>query len=277
MNVSRSRAHFRFIEMASLSTNSVELRPKLGAFVDALRKAGGLKRVFLDPCTSSRETYSALAICGGDKALWYEDTCFSVLKNGDEVDLQAEIEGFVSSHNILSEEFGAVLVPEGTYVVEASVGNNSQVITDRVHFYGVGDVVCFAAKLWVPCAQAVLLQRTTFRGAKTFDLELLNGDKQTSSEIRLIPKKQMPEIEEWGTQAGMWVFRSPGNPVPSKLLLRAYKDGEVWESIARALTGEDSSSDEESEEDEWVPEEGSDSDESMYSDEEDDLLACLED
>lgn len=264
--------------MASLSTKP--LSPNLTSFVEVLRRAGTLKHLFLDPCSSSQETYRALAIDGEGNAFWYEGTCLSALKNGDDVDLQVEIDKFASSHNILSTEFAGVVASkvEGTgCVVEASVGSGSKVMTDRVHFLGTGDVVCFSAKLWVPCAQAVLLQRTTFRGAKTFDLELLNGVKQTSSEIRLVPKKQMPEIEEWGTQAEMWVFRSPGNPVPSKLLLRAYKDGESWEAIARALTGGDSSSDEESEEDEWVPEEGSDSDESMCSDEEDDLLACLED
>lgn len=264
--------------MTSLSTKSA-VSPKLTSFVQALRSAGTLKYLFLDPCTSSQETYRALAIDANDKAVWYEDTCLSVLKSNDDVDLQLELEKFASSHDILRDEFGGVATTkiDGTNcIVEASVGNGSKVVTDRVHFLGTGDVVCFSANLWVPPAEAVVLQRTTFRGAKTFDLELLNGSKQSSFEIRLVPKDRLQDIEAWGTEAGTWVFRSPGNPVPSKLLLRAFKDGETWEAIARALTGDDSSSDEESEA-EWVPSEGeSDSDESMYSSEEEDLLECLE-
>jgi len=263
--------------MASLTTKPA-LSSKLSSFVQALqalREGGELERVLLDPCTSSRETYRALAICGG-RALWYEDTCLSVLKNSDDVDLQVEIEKFASSHEIIAKEFGGVSAVG--CVVEASVGNGSRVITDRVHFLVTGGVVCFSAKLWVPSAEAVVLQRTTFRGAKTFDLELLNGSNQTSFEVRLVPKNRLHDVEAWGTNAGMWVFRSPGNPVPSKLLLRAFKDGETWESIARALTGADSSSDEESEAEEWMPSEGSDSDESMSEEEEEeeDLLSCLD-
>ena len=264
--------------MASLSTKP--LSPKLASFVEVLRCAGTLKHLFLDPCSSSQETYRALAIDGEGNAFWYEDTCLSVLKNGDDVDLRVEIDKFASSHNILGAEFAGVVASkvEGTScVVEASVGSGSKVVTDRVYFLGTGDVVCFSANIWVPLAEAVVLQRTTFRGAKTFDVELLNGSNQTSFEIRLVPKEQLQNIEGWGTEAGMWVFRSPGNPVPSKLLLRASKDGESWGNIARALTGEDSSSDEESEAEEWIPSEDSDSDESMYSDEEEDLLSCLDD
>ena len=269
--------------MASLSTDT-ELTPKLQVFVRKLRGAG-LQHLWLDPCSTRRETYRALAIFSDNTQEWYEDSCLSALKQNDDVDLLQELHNFTRKHHLLQSEFKGTVAHAkenpSTLTVEASVGTNSNVLTDEVHFLEGGDIICFSAKMWVPPAQAVLLQRTTFRGAKTFDMEVLDGEKQTCHEVRLVPKSFLKSVETWGVDASMWVFRSPGNPVPTKLLLRAYKDGDDWNTIARALTGEDSSSESESE-DEWIPDEGSDSDEDMESeseseceDSDNDPLSCL--
>lgn len=265
--------------MAALST-CTEMTPKLQKFVAALNAETSLPLLLLDPCSSSRETYRALAVFANGKTLWYEDTCLSLLRQSDDVDLVGEIKKFARSHSILEDVYKGVFANQkilpGNLTVQASVGHNASVVTDEVHFLSQGGVVCFSAKLWIPPAQAVLLQRTTFRGAKTFDMELLNGDTQSCSEIRLVPKIHLEHVEVWGTQANMYVFRSPGNPVPTKLLLSAYRDGENWDTIAKALTGEESSCESDSEE-EWIPVDVIDSDETSSDEESDneDLLMCL--
>ena len=140
--------------------------------------------------------------------------------------------------------------------------------------------------------QALLLQRTFFRGAQTFDMEVLNGDRRTSLEFRLVKNSHLAEVKSWGTDNHMLVFQST-EILTSSLLFRAYRElknenytsAQCWEEIAKAVTGEDSDEEDEDDvamsgDDEWVPEEDEDSDDSIDEDDEDaeeDLLECLRD
>lgn len=258
-----------------------------------------LKHLYISPCSSVKDTFSACALVlessGEIKVYFYENSCLAgVFRREEEVDLAEELQKVREKHSILYTHFGGQDVRNipGAFTVQTSIikGRNSAVATSA-HFLPHGHVVSFSPCHCVHSAQALLLQRTAFRGAKTFDAELLNANANTSFELRLIKNCHLNSLQEWGTGNNMIVFRS-SEIIASSLLFRAYRESvddgktpeEAWIAIAKALAGEDS--DTECEEDggdsdEWMPEsddESSDSDNSMGGDEsEEDLLECLRD
>ena len=255
-----------------------------------------LQEVYVSPCTASKDTFSVCAVIGAvgnQKAHFFEESCLSGCYRGDvEVDLEEELEKLRKKYSVLYTNFGARNVQDiaDTVEVQASImtGRNSAV-TASVYFLPKGRVLSFSPNKFFGTAQALLLQRTSFRGAKTFDAELLDGDNTAALELRLVKNCHLTNLQNWGTNNNMVVFRS-SEIVSSKLLLRAYRESvddgktpyDAWVLIARALTGEEDDSENEdgvaSEEDEWIPDsDESDSDESMDSDDEyeEDLLDCL--
>jgi len=256
-----------------------------------------LSAVYVSPCSASKDTFSACAVVVKDGVhfkSYFEDSCLSGLyRSEEEVDLSAELVKMRNKYSLLYTHFNAQNIQDvpGCLTVQTSVmsGRNSAVSVNA-HLLPGGRVLTFGPNKYFGTGHALLLQRTSFRGAKTFDAELLNGDSKTSFELRLINNCHLADLQKWGTENNMVVFRSP-EIVSSNLLFRAYEESivdgntpeETWVVIARALTGEDSDLEDEGEtpdDDEWVPSEGgSDSDESMDSEEEDeeDLLECLRD
>lgn len=256
-----------------------------------------LSAVYVSPCSASKDTFSVCAVSVKDGvhfSSYFEDSCLSGLyRSEEEVDLTEELKKLRNKYSSLYNHFNAQNITDvpGAFTVQASVmrGRNSAVTVDA-HFLPGGRIVTFGPNKYFGTGQALMLQRTSFRGAKTFDAEIMNGDAKVSFELRLINNCHLTDLQKWGSDNGMVVFRSP-EIVSSNLLFRAYHESlnddisseEAWVVVAKALTGEDSDSDEDaprSDEDEWIPSEGgdSDSDESMDSDEEeDDLLECLRD
>lgn len=253
-----------------------------------------LSAVYVSPCHASKDTFSACAVVvknGVHSARFFEDSCLSGLyQREEEVDLTAELVKFREKYSCLYTHFDAQNVCDvaGAFTIQVSVmqGRNSAVTVDA-HFLPGGRVVTFGPNKYFGTGQALLLQRTSFRGAKTFDAEILNGDSKVSFEVRLVNNCHLTDLQKWGTNSDMVVFRSP-EIVSSTLLFRAYNESlmdgkspeESWIVVAKALTGEDSDSDApESDEDEWIPSDESESDdESMEEDEEEeDLLGCLRD
>lgn len=250
--------------------------------------------VYVSPCSASKDTFSACAVAvrdGTHFTAYLEDSCLSGLyRSEEEVDLSAELVKMRKKYSLLYTQFNAQNIQDvpGCLTVQTSImsGRNSAVSVNA-HLLPGGRVLTFGPNKYFGTGQALLLQRTSFRGAKTFDVELLNGDSKTSFELRLINNCHLADLQKWGTDNNMVVFRS-SEIVSSKLLFRAYKESvaegktpeEAWIVIANALTGEESDSDDQnSGDEEWVPSEGdSDSDESMGSEGEEgeeDLLDCL--
>lgn len=256
-----------------------------------------LKHVFVSPCHASKDTFSACAICikyGVHFTHYFQESCLSeCYRVGEEVDLTEELKKLRQKYSCLYTRFGAQDIKDvpGSFTLQACVprGRNSAMTVDA-HFLPNGKVLTFDPNLYCGSGQAVLLQRTSFRGAKTFDAEILNGEAKSSFEMRLVKNCHLSDLQKWGTENNMVVFRS-SELVSSNLLFRAYDESladgktpeEAWVVIAKALTGEDSEEEDEpqgSDVDEWVPD-GSESDESMDSceedEEEEDLLECLRD
>ena len=94
---------------------------------------------------------------------------------------------------------------------------------------------------------AVILQR--FGSTKTFDL-ILYFEDHSRRMISSIQKKHSAEIYEYFST----VLNAGPDQAPINMIEDAKRDGESWESIDKALTGE--SSDDE----EWVPDSGESSD-----------------
>ena len=246
--------------------------------------------VYVSPCTSSKETFSAVAISHSGECCWFSASALSALTSaGDEsVDFQKALRDFKSSFQSLYDDWQAIDLDSGG----AALKIPTSVQTDRntaamVDTYFICDpsakqqIVTFEPNFVFSGGQAVLLQRTSFRGAKTFDAEILNGKAQTSFEVRLVSNAHLTSLQEWGCKSNMLVFRSPGTPIHSSLLFRAYSSGESWENIARALTGEDGSSEEsEGSDGDWKPGDSEEEEEEEDSEDEDedmeeDLLECL--
>lgn len=266
-----------------------------GIFTTTLANAGShLKHVYVSPCHASKDTFSACAICIKDGVHfdhYFQESCLSGCYRGEEeVDLAEELKKLRQKYASLYTCFGAQDIKDvpGSFTLQACVprGRNSAVTVDA-HFLPSGKVITFDPNLYCGTGQALLLQRTSFRGAKTFDAEILNGDDKSSFELRLVKNCHLSDLQKWGTENNMVVFRS-STLVSSNLLFRAYDESladgktseEAWVVIAKALTGEDSEEEDEpqdSDADEWVPGD-SESDDSMDScdeEEEEDLLECL--
>lgn len=247
--------------------------------------------VYVSPCTASKETFSAVAISHSGECSWFRASALSALTSaGDEsVDFQKALRDFKSSFQSLYEDWHAIDLESGVAMkipTSVQLGSNRAAMVDTYFILRAPheshptnihkpQIITFEPNLLFKGGEALLFQRTSFRGAKTFDAEILNGEKGASLELRLVPNAHLTSLEGWGVENDMVVFRSPGTPIHSGLLFRAYKAGETWVDIASALTGEDESS-EESNDGDWVPEESEEEDDSMSEGEEDgDLLECL--
>lgn len=263
-------------------------------FTAVLSNAGPkLKHVYVSPCHASKDTFSVCAVCVKDGVHfkhYFQESCLSGCYRGEEeVDLAEELQKLRQKYSCLYTRFGAQNIQDvpGSFTLQVCVpkGRNSAVTVDA-HFLPGGKVITFDPNKYCYTGQALLLQRTSFRGAKTFDAEILNGDAKSSFEMRLIKNCHLADLQKWGSENNRIVFRS-SELVSSNLLFRAYdeslEDGktpeEAWVVIAKALTGEDSEEEDKPESsDEWIPD-GSESDESMDScdeeEEEEDLLECL--
>lgn len=246
--------------------------------------------VYVSPCTACKETYSAVAISHHGDVAWFRASALSALTSaGDEsIDFQYALENFKKSFQSLYDEWQAINIDSSEVALKiptsVQTDRNTAVMVDTYFLRNPSaehQIVTFEPNFLFSGGQAVLLQRTSFRGAKTFDAEILNGENQTSFEARLVSNSHLTSLQEWGCKSNMLVFQSPGTPIHSSLLFRAYTAGESWENIARALTGEDGSSEEsEGSDGDWEPddseeEEEDSEDESMDEEEEEDLLECL--
>lgn len=210
---------------------------------------------------------------------------------GDEsIDFQRALDNFKKSFESLYDDWHAIDIDSSDVAVKiptsVQTDRNTAVMVDTYFIHQVPQIsnihkpqiITFEPNFIFWGGEAVLLQRTSFRGAKTFDAEILNGEKQTSFEVRLVSNAHLTSLQEWGCNSNMLVFRSPGTPIHSSLLFRAYTAGESWENIARALTGEDGSSEESEDSDgDWEPDgsEGEEDSEDEDMEENEDLLECL--
>ncbi|MBM93568.1 MAG: hypothetical protein CMF51_02305 [Legionellales bacterium] len=257
-----------------------------------------LKHLYISPCSSVKDTFSACALLldssGKLEVLFYEDSCLAgCFRREEEVNLADELKKVRQKHSIFYTHFGGEDIKDvpGAFTVQTSITKSrNTAVAANAHFLPNGHVLIFGPCHCIHDAQALLLQRTGFRGAKTFDVELLNGDSQKSFELRLVKNSHLNDLQEWGTTNNMIVFRS-SEIIASSLLFRAYRESledgktseEAWIAIAKALEGEDSDAEYEEngyDSDEWVPEDdddSSESDESMGEDDEEDLLECLRD
>lgn len=207
--------------------------------------------VICSPATSSQEHFYAVATYDSGEPVWFSASSLSGVSVTDDFDVAAHLLSFYNKFSRLYSEHGATNVSDirDAYSIQASMGNQRTATTCAVHFLPIGLVVCFPTKIFIRTSSAVLLQRAACSGTRTFDTVVFYGEEgaEMHKEFRLMPKISLVDVQGWGTKGGAIVFCSPDIPIDPKLILNARHEGEEWIEIARALTGEDESSEEDSE------------------------------
>ena len=240
--------------------------PSLDKLVSRLRTTKPL-RVLCSPCSTTDEQFAVLALFPGDaRPTWVKASCLAALSaSADDV---VQHPPFKSQFQTLYDDYGAVNVHEtkGVVALEASLGDTTTATTARVYLLPEGDVVCFETQDWMPSPELSVVQRTGYAAARTFDVLLVRPRaprrNDRALELRLVEKRRLPDVLEWGHDSNIATACSPGAPLSAHLLLRAFSDGSTVEEIVAAITGDDSCSESDSDV-EWH-----ESDESLDEDDE---------
>lgn len=245
-------------------------------------------RVLCSPCSTTNEVFSVLVTFSDSsrKPEWVHASCLAALSSQkSDVDVEKGIRDFRQSFQTLYDNYGAVNVNEvdGVVTVDASIGDTTTATTTKAHLLPNGDVVCFETEDWMPQPTLGILQRTVYAAARTFDALLLRPDakkkRDRALELRLVEKQYLSDVVDWGKRSNTSIVCSSGAPLSAQLVLRAFADGSTCEEVVDAITGGDSGSESDSDE-EWreseddsdvVFKDGSDdSDDSYGSDDSDD-------
>ena len=244
------------------------LTTSLPSFVASLREARP-SSVLCSPCSSGDEVFSVAAVYPFG-VRWLRASCYEALSEiRDEVDVAKSLRDFRRGFAVLYEQFGAVDVPGAGFAAEASMGDNASAVTAPVHFLPGGVCVCFESQTYAEAVELAVVQRTAYSAARTFDALLLRPASKTAVELRLIEKRHLTAVTAWATDGGATVLRSPGQPIPSHLLMRVYAEGGTTDDVVRIFTGasdddvsdsdedwcEDESSEEEEDDSDFDPEE----------------------
>lgn len=273
--------------MASL-VSAAPVQPSLQRLLAVLENAASA-RVLCSPCSATNEVFSVL-VTFSDQSLkpeWVRASCLAALSSQNtDVDVEKGIREFRKSFQALYDDHGAVNVNDldGVVSVEASIGGTATATTAKVHLLPDGGVVCFETQNWTPRPTLIVLQRTAYAAARTFDALLLlpnaNRRRDRALELRLVEKHHLSSVVGWSERAGGALVCSPGAPLSAQLVLRAFADGSTCEEVANAIAGEDSDSDSDSDV-EWHDSDGcaedfEDSEDSMDDSDEDFDAAAAE-
>ena len=220
--------------------------------------------VLCSPCSSGDEVFSVVAVFP-DGVRWLRASCLEALSDvADEADVARGVREFKRGFGRLYVEFGATDAAgvAGGFVAEASMGDNASAMTAPVHFLPGGVCVCFESQTYADATELAVLQRTAYSAARTFDALLLRQDaKNAVVELRLLEKRHLGAVSKWAVDGGTTVLRSPGQPIPSHLLLRVYAEGSTTEDVVRIFTGAHDSETMSDSDEEWCEDESSDDEE----------------
>lgn len=254
---------------------------KLGAWLNSL-PAEGRKQIYCSPCSLSNDVYSVVALYDNKPSRWFELSCASALStNGTEIDVQKSVRDFKQGFDRLYSEFHAVNVLTLPSVLSftASIGDNVTAVTALVYLLSDGTVLCFESKDCVPAPDLMVLQRTCYSSAKTFDALLMpkSHNQKQVLELRLVEKRHRSEVEKWALNNDVVSMCSPGEPIPARLLLQLYKEGCDAEDIVDVfLNPSDDDMSDRSEDEEWCADKEEDDEESSEEDDSDFEVADAE-
>lgn len=272
-----------FLTILKKGMTSLACNAKLGSWLNSL-PSDGRRRVYCSPCSLSNDVYSVVALYDDKPARWFELSCASALyTNGTDVDVQKSVKDFKKGFDRLySEEFNAlnVLTLPKVLSFTASIGDNVTAVTSIVYLLPDGTVLCFESKDIVPAPDLMVLQRTCYSSAKTFDALLMpkSHNQQQVLELRLVEKRHRCDVEKWALSNEVVSMCSPGEPIPARLLLQLYKEGCNAEAIVDVFLNpsDDDDMSDRSEDEEWCADEEEDDEGSSEDDDSDFEVADAE-